>query len=114
MQPLKIIALLIGGFPVATFLVTLILTNGAPLQSLASREESEPVAATRALPPAVLKRPPQERPETERHGRVAATGFQKVEERTNGAFGEEPPESAPLVDPDRHARFFMTLFGAPH
>jgi hypothetical protein len=57
MQPLKIIALLTGGLPLAAFLATLFLTDGAPLKSLAPGEESGPVAVTRALPPAALERP---------------------------------------------------------
>ena len=101
MQPLKIIALLIGGLPLAAFLATLFLTDGAPLKSLAPGEESGPVAVTRALPPAALERPTLERSEEERHGSVTATGFNNA-----GAHGEMAAE-------DPKVYLFMTLFGLP-
>ena len=101
MQPLKIIALLIGGLPLAAFLATLFLTDGAPLKSLAPGEESGPVAVTRALPPAALERPTLERSEEERHGSVTATGFIDTEAYT------EPADRDPKV------HLFMTLFGLP-
>lgn len=104
MQPLKIIALLIGGLPLAAFLATLFLTDGAPLKSLKSLapgEESGPVAVTRALPPAALERPTLERSEEERHGSVTATGFNNAEGRA------EPASQDPKV------YLFMTLFGLP-
>ncbi|NKB50542.1 MAG: hypothetical protein GKS02_14390 [Alphaproteobacteria bacterium] len=114
MQPLKIIALLLGALPIAAFLITLILSDGAPLKSLAPREESGPVAATRALPLAALERPALERPEKERPGSVAAAGIHKTEDIAPSEYGEDDPEPVYLVDPDRDAQLFMTLFGTPH
>ena len=101
MQPLKIIALLISGLPLAAFLATLFLTDGAPLKSLAPGEESGPVAVTRALPPAALERPTLERSEEERHGSVTATGFNNADIR------------AETADQDPKVYLFMTLFGVP-
>jgi hypothetical protein len=101
MQPLRTIALFIGGLPLAVFLATLFLTDGAPLKSLAPGEESGPVAVTRALPPAALERPTLERSEEERHGSVTAAGLNDTEMR---------PEPA---DQDPKMYLFMTLFGLP-
>lgn len=101
MQPLKVIALLIGGLPLAVFLATLFLTDGAPFKSLAPGEESGPVAVTRALPPAALERPTLERSEEERHGSVTATGFKHTEAHAEPA------------DQDPEVYLFMTLFGLP-
>jgi hypothetical protein len=114
MQPLKIIAFVIGALPITAFLLTLILTDGAPLKPLTPGEESGPVAATRALPPAALAHPPQGRPKLERLGSVAAAGFQGTEHWAIEDFGEKAPEPADLIDPDRDAQLFMTLFGVRH
>ncbi len=80
MQPLKILAFVIIGLPVSAFLLTLFLTDGAPLKPLTPGEESGPAAATRALPQAE-----RERPQQERQGSVVAAGLSQAEETRAGA-----------------------------
>ncbi len=99
MQPLKLLALVIGALPIAAFLLTLYLTQGAPLKPLTPGEESGPVAATRALPQATPERPP-----LERQGSVAAAGNQGNDERSVESTRAEagfPPETTPVVNQDR-------------
>ncbi|MDH3737657.1 MAG: hypothetical protein OER92_00580 [Alphaproteobacteria bacterium] len=108
MQPLKILALFIGTVPIAAFLLTLFLTEGAPLRPLTPGEEGEPVAATRALPPAA-----QSRPQLERPGRVSAAGHPSNAGAKLTGAGEIQLESTVLVNHDRDALLFMTLFGVP-
>jgi len=109
MQPLKIVALVIGALPFAAFVLTLHLTDGAPLKPLTPGTESEPVAATRALP--------QDTPgETllERQGRVAAAGFSNT---TPASFENDrklTAQPSAIVNHDRDALLFMTLFGVPN
>ena len=116
MQPLKILAFAIGAIPIAAFLLTLFLTNGAPLRPFTPGEESRPAAATRALPQAK-----PERANLERQGSVAAAGFQKADGRLAGNSDAEggflpggDTEPAFVVNRDRDVQLFMTLFGAPH
>lgn len=99
MQPLKILAFIIIGLPVSAFLLTLFLTDGAPLKPLTPGEESGPVAATRALPQAE-----RERPKQERQGSVVAAGLSQAEE---GA-------QVPMINHGRDAQLFIKLFGVPH
>ncbi len=111
MQPLKILAFAIGAIPIAAFLLTLFLTNGAPLRPFTPGEESGPAAATRALPQATPERPP-----LERQGSVAAAGNQGNDERNVGFTRAEagfPPETTPVVNQDRDAKLFQLLFGFP-
>ena len=107
MRPLKILAFVIGAIPIAVFLLTLYLTDGAPLQPLTPGEESGPAAATRALPLAKLDWPAQER-----QGSVVAAGLSEGD----GSIAEYwDAEGAParMINHDRDAQLFITLFGAP-
>jgi hypothetical protein len=115
MQPLKIFAFVIIGLPISAFLLTLFLTDGAPLQPLAPGEESGPAVATRILPLATL-----EGPNLERGGSVAAAGHRPAYvdiAENRGDEDEFSPEGdaepARVINPDRDAHLFMTLFGAP-
>lgn len=45
MHPLKIVALVIGALPAATFVLTLYLTDGAPLQPPTARQIAPAAAA---------------------------------------------------------------------
>ena len=96
MHPLKILAFVIIGFPVSAFLLTLFLTDGAPLKPLTPGEESGPVAATRALPQAEPERPLQER-----QGSVVAAGLSQA-------------APARMINHGRDAQLFIKLFGTPH
>ena len=118
MRPLKILAFVIGAVPIAAFLLTLFLTDGAPLRPLTPGdlslchwpgEESEPVAATRALPLVTPERTP-----LERQGRVTAAGYSSIVGFPALHAGEMPPRSATLVNHDRDVLLFMTLFGVPN
>ncbi len=115
MQPLKILAFIIGALPLAAFLLTLWLTEGAPLQPLAPGEESRPAAATHPLPQSKL----------ERQGSVAATGHSGTDDPVDQSIAEEgdaegaflqggSAKPAPIVNVDRDAQIFMTLFGVRH
>lgn len=111
MQPLKILAFVIIGLPVSAFLLTLFLTDGAPLQPLTPGEESGPAAATRALP----------QPERERQGSVVAVGLSEADESTiqywdvEGAFAPDVAAApARMINHDRDAQLFIKLFGIPH
>ena len=111
MHPLKILAFVIGALPLCAFLLTLFLTDGAPLKPLTHGEESRPAAATLAQP----------RAELERLGSVAAGGHQNADadivEKSGieAAFpldgGDEPFH---MVNRDRDALIFITLFGVPN
>lgn len=109
MRPLKILAFVIGAVPIAAFFLTLFLTDGAPLRPLTPGEESEPVAATRALPLVTPERTP-----LERQGRVTTAGYSSIVGFPAPNASEMPPRSATLVNHDRDALLFMTLFGVPN
>jgi len=102
MQPLKILALVTVGLPISVFLLTLLLTDGAPLRPLAPREESGPAAAMHNSPPSKLGQA-----DLERAGSVAAAGH-RLDAADSGAGRER------IINHDRDAQFFMTLFGVPH
>jgi hypothetical protein len=106
MQPLKILALVIIGLPVSAFLLTLFLTDGAPLQPLTPGEESGPAAATRALPQV----------ERERQGSVVAAGHLDTEvwDAELLFFADEDAKPAPMINHDRDAQLFIKLFGTPY
>jgi len=111
MQPLKILAFAIGALPITVFLQTLYLTDGAPLQPLTPGEESEPAAATRALPQA----------KRERQGSVVAVGFSEADGGIAEYWGPEdafaPYEDAapaPMIYHGRDAQLFIEMFGIPH
>jgi hypothetical protein len=111
MQPLKILAFVIVALPIAAFLLTLFLTEGAPLKPLTPGEESGPAVATRALP----------RTKLERQGSVAAAGHRSGDTDNAGdssagdVFAPDvDAEPAPMVYRDREAQIFFMLFGAPH
>lgn len=106
MQPLKILAYGLGAAPISAFLLTLLLTDGAPLKSPPPGEESGPVAATRVMPPAA-----QGRPDTERQATIAAAGSQSAAQRTIEDPGETAPPPAHTVNPGRDAQLFISLFG---
>ena len=115
MRPLKILAFVIGAIPIAVFLLALYLTDGAPLQPLTPGEESGPAAATRALPLAKLKWPAQER-----QGSVLAGGLGEGDGNiaeywdAEGAFAPaDEAVPARMINHDRDAQLFITLFGAP-
>lgn len=95
MQPLKILAFVIGAVPIAAFLLTLLLTDGAPLQPLSPGEESGPAVATPVLPRAKL----------ERQDGVAAAGH-------SGA-GTANLEPSPMVNAEHDPQLLLMLFGAP-
>ena len=114
MQPLKIFAFVLIGLPITAFLLTLFLTDGAPLQPLAPGEESGPAVATRILPLAKFKEP-----SLERGGSVAAAGHSPTYGETaknRGGEYEFPPgrgaQPARVINHDRDARLFVTRFGA--
>lgn len=120
MQPLKILAIVIIALPISAFLLTLFLTDGAPLQPLAPGEESGPAAAMRALPLASLKRP-----DLEWKGSLVAAGHSPVyvdiaeypgDEYEYSPAGDGVPVRVPVrvIDPKRDAELFMTLFGVRH
>ena len=110
MQPLKILAFVIGAVPIAAFLLTLLLTEGAPLKPLSPREESGPAGAKPVLPPAKLEpqdgvwagRPPRADIGNVEHWRAVETFAPTL--------GNEP---APMVNAKRDAKLFMMLFGVP-
>ena len=111
MHPLKILAIIIAALPIVAFLLTMILTDGAPLHSLSPREESGPAAAMPALPQA----------KQERHSSVAAVGHMSADElivEKSVAEAALPPDKdvAPphMLNIERDAQVFFTLFGVPH
>jgi len=111
MQPLKILAFVIIGLPVSAFLLTLFLTDGAPLLPLTPGEESGSAAATRALPQA----------ERERQGSVVAVGLNEGDGKIAANWGVEGAfapleETTPtrMINHDRDAQLFIKLFGIPH
>lgn len=118
MQPLKLLAIVIGALPLAAFLATLYFTDGAPLQPLTPGQESEPAAATPLLPQAELVRPG-----TERHDQVAAAGHLAAvsgsateggidAETIEGAFASKQlPAPLPLINHEREAQVLLMLFG---
>jgi len=110
MQPLKILALVIGALPIVAFLLTLFLTEGAPLRPLSPGEESGSAVATPALPRAKL----------ERQDGVAAAGHfgtdtSDVEHwRAVETFvPKQDPEPMSMVNAERDAQLFILLFGGP-
>jgi len=111
MHPLKILAFAIVGLPISAFLLTLFLTDGAPLQPLTPGEESGPAAVTRALPQA----------KRERQGSVVAAGLSEADGRIAEYWGPddayapyEDAAPAPMINHDRDAQLFIKLFGIPH
>jgi len=102
MQPLKLLIVILVGLPVSVFLLTLLLSDGAPLQPLAPREEGGPAAATHNPPQSKLGQSDLERGDS-----VAATGHRL--DTGDGGAG-----SARIINHKRDARMFMTLFGVPH
>ena len=115
MQPLKLLAIVIGTLPLAAFLLTLYLTDGAPLQPFTPGQESGPAAATPALPQADLGRP-----RLERQTKVAAAGYPGVNDVLAGTSDFDlvfPPKQLPapvsLVNGEREAQIFLMLFGVP-
>ena len=109
MQPLKILALVIGALPFAAFVLTLHLTDGAPLKPFTPGAESEPVTATRALP---LVTP--QGTLLERQGRVTAAGFSNTVQAPFEDSRELSRQSSAIVNHDRDALLFMSLFGVPN
>ncbi len=109
MQPLKVLAFVIGALPIAAFLLTLFLTDGAPLRPLSPGEESGPAVATPVLPRAKL----------ERQDGVAAAGHFGAEMSDIehwGAVDAAPKQNAvprPMVNAERDAQLFILLFGEP-
>ncbi len=110
MQPLKILAFVIGAVPIVAFLLTMLLTEGAPLQPLSPGEESGPAVATPVLPRAKL----------ERHDGVAAAGHSGADRETverwrakDGLADEIGAVSSPVVNAERDAQLLLMLFGAP-
>lgn len=94
MQPLKMLAFSIGAMPIAAFLLTLLLTEGAPLYPPAPGEESGPAVATQTLP----------RAKQERQDGVATVGHSYA---TAGSVA--PP---PIVNAAPDAQPLLSLFGA--
>jgi|TARA_B100000315_G_scaffold200766_1_gene193062 hypothetical protein len=115
MHPLKILAFVIIGLPVSAFLLTLFLTDGAPLQPLAPGEKGGPVVVIRTLPLAEL-----ERPNLERKGSVAAVGHSTTYVNFGGILATEDKKLLDrgvalvrMFNPDREVELFLTLFGFP-
>ncbi len=115
MQPLKILAIVTGAIPIATFVVTLILTDGAPLRPLTPGQESDPAAATPETP----------RGDVVRRDGIAAAGHKKrleysLDEATAmmaiplDAYTEPATESVHVVNAERDAGVYITLFGVPN
>ncbi len=110
MQPLKILAFVIGAVPIAAFLLTLILTEGAPLKPPSPGEESGPAVATQPLPRAKL----------ERQDGVAAAGHSDADvdapaprQIADGFAADDKLGPAPMVNDEREAQLLLMLFGAP-
>ena len=111
MHPLKILAFIIGALPILVFLLTLILTDGAPFHPLSPREESGPAAAAPALPQA----------KQERYGSVAAVGHngadEPIAETWNAEAAVSPDqgeERERMVNFERDAEILYMLFGGAH
>ncbi len=110
MQPLQFFATTIGALPTAAFLLTVLLTDGAPLKPIAPGEGSGPAAAIRAQPQA----------QQERQSRVAAVGHNDLAHIVPGTLEGESAIPLPrgagtagLVNANRDTEVFMTLFGIP-
>ncbi len=110
MQPLKILAFVIGAVPIAAFLLTLLLTDGAPIKPLSLREESGPAVATPVLPRAKLERQDGVVAAGHRGGEIQIGEHWRAVETFAPTLGNEP---APMVNAKRDAQLFMMLFGAP-
>ena len=115
MHPLKILAFVIIGLPVSAFLLTLFLTDGAPLQQLTLGEKGGPVVVIRTLPKGEL-----ETPNLERKGSVAAVGHSTTYVNFGGILATEDERlldrgvtPVRMFNLDREVELLLTLFGFP-